>query len=196
MYSLLIMHKQIFTLVLTAALLPAALLPLPAQTDPDKPAARVSVGKVDVDFRYGKLTPGLWHLTGRVKMTTDNYDLAGEDLRLVFAGGKGGASALVKATADGSAAAGIQVVATIRQPLQGQEYVIHADHAVYLPDSSRPGGGSMTFTGHVNIVTRSGFLAGPSVSTTDQATLLLGSDKTLYPQLETGPAHLTLTPAQ
>jgi len=186
----------IFAFLFSAALIPAVLSPLTAQADPEKPASRVSVGKVDVDFQYGKLTPGLWHLTGRVKMTTENYDLTGEDLRILFAGGKSGTSALAKATADGNPAAGIQVHANIRQPLQGQAYVITADHAVYLPDNSRPGGGSMTFTGHVKIVTKSGFLAEPSVSTTDRATLLLGADKILYPQLETGPAHITLTPAQ
>ena len=195
------MHKlhqtlNLKTLILTTAIFSASLMPLLAQTDPDKTASRVSVGKVDVDFQYGKLTPGLWHLIGRVKMTTENYDLTGEDLRIVFAGGKAGASALAKATADGNLAAGIQVHANIRQPLQGQAYVITADHAVYLPDNSRRGGGSMTFTGHVKIVTKSGFLAEPSVSTTDCATLLLGTDTVLYPQLETGPAHITLTPAQ
>ena len=188
------MYKLRKTLILTAAILSASLLPLLAQTD--KPAARVSVGKVDVDFQYGKLTPGVWHLIGRVKMTTENYDLTGEDLRIVFAGGKAGASALIKATADGNPAAGIQVHAAIRQPLQGQAYVITADHAMYLPDNSRPGGGAMTFTGRVRIVTKSGFLAEPSISTTDRATVLLGADTVLYPQLETGPAHITLTPAQ
>lgn len=186
----------IFASLFFAALTPAVLPPLSAQTGPEKRASRVSVGRVDIDFQYGKLTPGLWHLIGRVKMTTENYDLTGEDLRIVFAGDKSGASALAKATADGNPAAGIQVHANIRQPLQGQTYVITADHALYLPDNSRPGGGSMTFTGHVNIVTKSGFLAEPSVSTTDRATLLLGADKVLYPQLETGPAHITLTPAQ
>ncbi len=190
------MQNPIFFVLLSTVLFVTAYGPLSAQTDPEKPASRVSVGKVDVDFQYGKLTPGLWHLTGRVKMKTENYDLTGEDLRIVFAGGKSGASALAKATADGNPAMGIQVHANIRQPLQGQAYVITADHAVYLPDNSRPGGGSMTFTGHVKIVTKSGFLAEPSVSTTDRATLLLGADKILYPQLETGPAHITLTPAQ
>ena len=190
------MHKLSSTFFIFAGLLLASLSSAPAQTDPDKPAARVSLGKVDVDFQYGKLTPGLWHLIGRVKMTTENYDLTGEDLSIVFAGGKAGASSLAKATANGNPAAGIQVHANIRQPLQGQAYVITADHAVYLPDNSRRGGGSMTFTGHVKIVTKSGFLAEPSVSTTDRATLLLGADTILYPQLETGPAHITLTPAQ
>lgn len=178
------------------ALTVSALMPLPAQTDPNQSVSRVAVGKVEVDFQYGKLTPGLWHLTGRVKMTTENYDLAGEDLKVIFTNGKTGTSALAKATADGNPAAGVQVVANIRQPLQGQAYVITADHAVYTPDNSRPGGGAMKFTGHVKIVTKSGFLAEPSVSTTDHATILLGQDKDLYPQLETGPAHITLTPAQ
>ncbi len=190
------MQKSTITLIFTGAFAALTLLPLFAQSDPDKPSSRVAVGTVNVDFEYGKLTPGLWHLTGRVKMTTENYDLAGEDLKVVFAAGKSGASALAKATAEGNPATGQQVIATIRQPLQGQAYVITADHAVYTPDPSRPGGGAMNFTGHVKIVTKSGFLAEPSVSTTDHATILLGQNKDLYPQLETGPAHITLTPAQ
>ena len=190
------MHKQIFITALSVILLTTTLVALPAQTDPEKSSPRFAVGKVDVDFQYGKLTPGLWHLTGHVKMTTENYDIAGEDLTVVFASGKAGASSLMKATAEGDPATGQQVIANIRQPLQGQAYEIHADHAVFTPVRSRLGGGQIDFTGHVKIITKSGFLVEPSVSTTDHATILMGQDKALYPELRTGPAHITLTPAQ
>ncbi len=93
------------------------------------------------------------------------------------------------------ATAGKQVDVHVRRPLQSEAYEILADHAVYLPDTSRPGYGQMDFTGHVTVNSRSGFLVGPSVATMDKATLLLGPGSE-YPQLTTGPAHITLTPAQ
>ena len=61
-----------------------------------------------------------------------------------------------------------------------------------MPDTSRPSGGTLKFTGHVQVITKSGFLAEPSVSTTDTATILLGAGAE-YPQVETGPGHITLT---
>ncbi len=61
---------------------------------------------------------------------------------------------------------------------------IRADHAVYVPDLSRPGGGSITFTGHVKmILTNPGALVGDSTSTMDQAVVLLGL-KPQYPQVQ------------
>lgn len=172
-----------------------AIFGMPGMAQTGKSNTGLKVGKVDVDFQYGNLTPSLWHLTGRVKMTTEDYDLAGEDVKVYFAPGKTGASGLKRATVDGSPAGGKQMVAHIRQPLQSQAYEIFADHAVYLPDLSRPGGGRMDFTGHVKVIADSGFLAEPSVSTTEQATILMGQGND-YPQIITGPAHITLTPAQ
>ena len=83
------------------------------------------------------------------------------------------------------------------RPLESQTYEIRSDHAVYTPDDTRPSGGKMVFTGHVTVITNSGFLAEPSVSTFDTkpVTVLLGQGDD-YPQLETGPGHIVLTPAQ
>jgi len=186
------LQKIVFVGVLLAAvpLLGAALLPgTLAQTDTSK----VHVGTINVDFDKAVLNPALWHLTGHAKITSDDYDLVAADIKVTFAPGtKSGVSGLREAVAVGGDA---QVVAHIRQPLQSAAYEVHSDRAVFLPDNSRPSGGILKFTGHVKVITKSGFLAGPSVSTTDTATILLGVGAA-YPQVETGPGHLTLTPAQ
>ncbi len=176
-----------FVLLLGAALLPGT----HAQNDASKPR----IGTVNVDFDKAGLDPGLWHLTGHARLTADDYDLAAADIQVRFApGGKPGASGLREAVAAGSAPEG-QVLAHVRQPLQSASYEIHADRAVFLPDRSRPSGGALKFAGHVKVITKSGFLAAPSVATTDEAIVLLGAGPK-YPSVSTGPGHLTLTPAQ
>ena len=195
------MLKPSLTSTLSAALGLSLLSALPAQTGPDAgksgglKAGAIKVGTVDIVARSAQGQPGLLHLKGQVKMTSENYDLAGEDVQIFSSQPAGGQSALKKAVIEGNLAAGQQVIAHIRQPLQGQSYQIFADHAVYLPDASRPGGGQMEFQGHVKVVTNSGFLTEPSVSTTDHATILMGQGNH-YPQVLTGPAHIVLTPAQ
>ena len=48
---------------------------------------------------------------------------------------------------------------------------MQADHAVYVPDNSRPGGGRMDFTGHAKMTVRAPeALAEPSVTTADHIT--------------------------
>jgi hypothetical protein len=47
----------------------------------------------------------------------------------------------------------------------------------------------------VKVITKSGFLAEPSLSTFEIATVLLGAGSD-YPKIETGAGHITLTPAQ
>ncbi len=186
-------HFQCRYWIALALLLGAVLLPgTRAQTDTSK----IHIGTVNVDFDKATLNPGLWHLMGHAKITSDNYDLTAADIKVTFTpGAKAGASGLREAVAVGGAVPGAQVVAHVRQPLQSASYEIHSDRAVFLPDTSRPSGGTLKFTGHVQVITKSGFLAGPSVSTTDTATILLGAGA-VYPQVETGPGHITLTPAQ
>ena len=171
----------------------AALLPRTyAQSDTSK----LSVGTVNVDFDKAVLNPGLWHLTGHAKITSDDYDLAAADIKITLApGAKTGVSGLREAVAVGGTVPGAQVVAHVRQPLQSAAYEIYSDRAVFLPDTSRPSGGAMKFTGHVKVITKSGFLAEPSLATTDEATVLLGVGPE-YPSVSTGPGHITLTPAQ
>lgn len=163
-----------------------------AQSD----TAKLHVGKVDIVFDKATYTPSFLHLMGHAKMTSDDYDLYAADIKAyTLPGSKTGASGLQQAVAEGGATPGSQVVAHIRQPLQSEDFEIDADRAVYLPDPTRPSGGSMKFTGHVKVITKSGFLAEPSVSTFETATVLLGTGSD-YPKIETGAGHITLTPAQ
>lgn len=167
-----------------------------AQSD----TAKIHVGKVNIVFDKATYTPSLLHLMGHAKMTSDDYDLYAADIKArTLPGSKTGASGiqsgLQQAVAEGGATPGSQVIAHIRRPLQSEDFEIDSDRAVYLPDHTRPSGGSMKFTGHVKVITKSGFLAEPSVLTTDTATVLLGVGSD-YPAVDTGPGHLTLTPAQ
>ena len=182
------MHKRLLLLIpLLLVLSPAAR----AQNN-----AAPHIGKVDVRFDEASLTPGAYHLTGHVVMTSDDYDLTAEDVKIVSSPAsntKKAASSIRQATATGTPAK--QVVAHIRRPLESETYEIYADRAVYQPDSSRPAGGSLTFTGNVKEVIKSGFFAEPSIGTFDHATVLLGPGRD-YPQVQTGAGHITLTPAQ
>jgi len=188
-----------YTLAVGAALLALAPLALSAQDAPKPgPQAGLKLGRVEGDVQSSALTPALWHFVGHVTITSDDYDLAAHDIKVHFKTGKGltaGASTLINATAEGDPGAGVPVVVHLRRPLESQSYEIRADHAVYTPSAAAPETGKMDFTGHVRVITRSGFLAEPSVSTTDRATVLLGAGDD-FPQLATGPAHIVLTPAQ
>jgi lipopolysaccharide export system protein LptA len=185
------------TLLLTAVLATSVPPSLFAQGGAGSVASRTKLGRIEGDVQYSKLTPDLWHFAGRIKITSQEYDLAAGDIKVFFLPGKAGRSTLDRATADGGPATGGQVDVHIKRPLESQAYEIKSDHAVYTPDDTRPSGGKMVFTGHVIVVTNSGFLAEPSVSTFDTkpVTVLLGQGDD-YPQLETGPGHIVLTPAQ
>lgn len=176
-------------ILLWAGLLPGTL----AQSDTSK----VHVGTVHADWDSLTGTSDLLHLKGHAKIAADDYDLYADDITLRGTpGGKPGASGLQEAVAVGGAVPGSQVIAHIRRPLESESSEIDSDRAVYQPDKSRPGGGKMTFTGHVKVITKSGFLAEPSVTTFDEGvTFLLGAGPD-YPRIASGPGHLTLTPAQ
>lgn len=190
------MLKPCFTYAVATVLGLSLLSTLPAQTSPEAgKTGSLKVGTIDIVAQSAQGQPGFLHLKGQVRMTSEDYDLAGEDVQVFSSQPAGGKSALKKAVIEGNLKAGQQVVAHVRQPLQGQAYQIFADHAVYSPDASRPAGGRMEFTGHVKVITDSGFLAEPSVSTMDRATILIGQGDD-YPQVSTGPTHIVLTPAQ
>jgi len=199
-------HTRWTTLLLTAALAGAVPLsepaPLGAQAVTTTSASLPLFGKVDLTYSTSgdfNTTTGYGRAIGRVTMTSEDYDLSCETL--TFRSEKpraGGRPLLAKVTAD--PAAGGQVTADVRRPdalnpSNGQTFHIVADHAAYVPDRSRPNGVKIDFTGHVKVTTTSGFLSGPSVTTTDRATILLGQGDD-YPSVSTGPAHLTATPAQ
>lgn len=188
------MQKTFFlALLLGALLLPGT----QAQTGSSQSGtAAPKIGTVNVDFDKAVLNPEQWHLTGHAKITSQDYDLTSADIKVFFTpGAKTGVSGLREAVAVGGAVPGTQVVAHIRQPLQSTSYTVSSDRAVYQPDTSRPSGGILKFTGHVRVITKSGFLAEPSLATTDEAIVLLGVGAD-YPSVSTGPGHITLTPAQ
>jgi len=186
-----------YALAAGTALLALAPLALSAQDAPS-PKSSLKLGRVEGDVQQSALSPALWHFVGHITITSEDYDLAAHDIKVHFKTGKGktaGASTLINAVAEGDPGAGVPVVVHVRRPLESQSYEIRADHAVYLPIAAAPETGKMDFTGHVRVITRSGFLAEPSLSTTDRATVLLGAGDD-FPQLATGPAHIVLTPAQ
>lgn len=188
------MQKNILpVLSLGAILFWAALLPgIHAQSD----ASKSSVGTINIAADKASLNSTVVHLIGHAKIVSENYDLYAADIKVLSSSGaKQGSSNVRQAIAEGGATPGTQVVTHIRQPLQSALFTISSDRAVYQPDNSRPSGATLTFTGHVQVITKSGFLAEPSVSNTDTATILLGIG-TEYPQVNTGPLHATLTPSQ
>lgn len=170
---------------------------LSAQSAPSAAnSSQLKVGMVTVVARHSEYQPGLLHLWGQVKVTSDNYDFTGEDVKLYSPPStKGSKANLKRAVIEGDPASNKQVYVYLRQDLEGRSCEIFADHALYTPDTSRPGGGEMDFTGHVKVITHSGFLAEPSETTTDKAVILMGQGED-YPQVSTGPAHIVLTPAQ
>ena len=195
------MHKNYFTvMVMTLAVLTACAAS--AQNDVVPADSALHFGHVNMSWgKPATYTPSGAQFPGGVKLTSDNYDLSCETLTLVFEKSAGKAKpsgfggALSKVTAESNPATGAQVIADIRRPLEGQTFHVLADKAIYVPDKTRPGGVTLHFTGHVQVITSSGFFAEPSVTTTDHATFLLGIGAD-YPQMETGPGHITITPAQ
>ena len=187
------------SLALASVLLVTAPLALSAQERAARSGPSLKFGKfgkVTAVVQSSFLTPLLLHLIGSIRVTSEQYDLTAGDVKIYFPPKKGrsaGQPPLDRATADGGP--GGQVDVHVRRPLESESYEILADHAVYVPDKAKPDYARMDFTGHVTVAGRSGFLVGPGVMTTDRAALLLGPGDD-YPQLSTGPAHVTATPAE
>lgn len=184
-------------LLMTASLTLSVMSALSAQNGANKSTSGPRLGQINGHFEYSKLTPSLWHFVGTLGITSEEYDLAAGDIKVFFLPGKAGRSTLDRATADGSPATGGQVDVHVKRPLESQAYEIKSNHAVYTPDNTRLNGGKIVFTGHVTVIANSGFLAEPSVSNfeTKPVIVLLGQGDD-YPQVETGPGHIVLTPAQ
>ncbi len=185
--------------VITGGVIICAPVSLPAQTGDDTPAAPI-FGDVKMTYtKPGVFTPTYIQVAGHVRMTSKNYDLSCETLTSLSVRGKAGGRPIL-ASVTAMPAAGAQITADVRRPdalnaLNSQTFHVLADKAVYVPERSRPDGVRVDFTGHVQVVTTAGFLAGPSVTTTNRAVILLGRGDD-YPQIETGPAHITATPIE
>jgi len=196
------------TLLSTAALIGSvsfsAPAPLAAQAGAGASLSLPLFGKVDLVYLTSgnfNTTTGYGRAVGRVRLTSEDYDLSCETLTFLsekLKGKTGGRPVLARVSAE--PAAGAQITADVRRPNalhpnEGQSFHVVADHAAYVPEYSRPGGVRVNFTGHVQVTTTAGFLSVPSITTTDQAVILLGQGED-YPQIETGPAHITATPVQ
>lgn len=186
--------------VLLSVLVGFAVLPLSAQRADNQGAGKTTslkIGEVNVGFGGFLLIGNTLRLSHGVQMTSAQYDLTAEDVTATQAPPRSGHSGLAGATAEGSRAKKTQVIAHVKQPLQGEAFEIFADRAVYVPEYARPDGGRIDFTGHVRVLSRSGFLAGPAPADfgNGPVTVLLGQGDD-YPQLQTGPGHIVVTPAQ
>ena len=164
----------------------------PAQSPPQ---AHVTLGATTVDAPHFKLVGTDAVLFGGVTVTSTNYDMKADEVKVFGVPAKSGSPAAVsKITAEGDPAHGTQVTGHFNQLDLGRTYTMQADHAVYVPDSSRPGGGRLDFTGHAKMTVRApDALAGPSVTTAEHITVLLGQGAD-YPQIEGENGHMTFTP--
>ena len=180
-----------------SSLIPLSLSAQKANSQKTGETTARKIGEVNIVFGRLLLVGNRGRFSKGVQMTSAQYDLTAEDVTATQAPPKSGHSGLAGATAEGSLAKKTQVIAHIKQPLQGEEFQIFADHAVYVPEYGRPGGGRIDFTGHVTVVSRSGLLAGPAPADfgNGPVTVFLGQGED-YPQLDTSPGHIVLTPAQ
>ena len=163
----------------------------------DPPTSSRKIGVVNVTFGRFLLKGSQGRFSGGVAMTSAQYDLTAENVTATLASAHSGHTGLAGATAEGSALKKTQVLAHVKQPLQGEEFKIFADRAVYVPDYSRAAGGRIDFTGHVKVIGMSGFLAGPAPGDFENGpvTILLGQGED-YPQLQTAAGHIVVTPTQ
>lgn len=183
-------------IVLVSLLVVLAPLTVSAQKAGGAPSS-LKIGAVDVTFGGFSLKGTQGRFSAGVKMTSAQYDLTAEDVQAALTSPQSGHSGLARATAEGSRVKKTQVIAHIKRPLQSEEFRIAADHAIYVPDYSRRDGGRIDFTGHVTVLSTSGFLAGPAPADfgNGPVTVQLGQGED-YPQLQAGPGHIVVTPAQ
>lgn len=161
------------------------------------------LGGAPVAFHYGHLQALLGRneaiLTEGVRITSAQYEMTADSAH-VFGAALGGVGRIV---AIGDPDRDIRVKVSVRALPQGaakgssltaSDVDFVADQAVYLPDASRPQGGSITFTGHVVMTVSNKLqLAGPSVSQMEKAVVLLGP-RPDYPQVEASDVNGTATP--
>ncbi len=184
------------TLVLIAGAL--LLLPMAHAQDTAPPAAPVSttrVGPVNLTYNKGAAFAGNQvRVMGDVHINSTTFAAQAETITVDLLRGskKGAVGGIGRAAME--PLGGRQVSGQFDDIAQGRNYKFQADHAVYVPDQTRPGGGRIDLTGHVRVAVNAPIaLDGPLVTVTDHAIVLLGQG-TAYPQVETGAGHLTFTP--
>lgn len=163
------------------------------------PAGVTKLGPVTISAGGGgELSGSALSLKGGVQLTSPNYDLQADHILVTLqqGGRKAGSPSIAKATAEGSPAKGTQVTGRFAQVDLARTYKVRGDHAVYTPDTSRPNGGRIDFTGHVALTTIAPeALDGPFLMNSDHLTVLLGAGPQ-FPKFEFGPSTATFTPLQ
>ena len=190
------MRKQKHIILLAASLLA---LPLAGHAQeaapPGAPASTTRVGPVDLTYHKGAAFAGNQvRVMGDVHINSQTFAAQAETITVdLLRGSKSGAVGGIGRAAM-EPLAGHQVSGRFQDIAQGRNYQFQADHAVYVPDNARPGGGRIDLTGHVHVAVNAPIaLDGPLVTVTDHAVVLLGQG-TQYPQVQTGAGHLTFTP--
>lgn len=167
-----------------------------AQDVPAAPSANgVGSGPVTLTYTKGAAYTGTHaRISGDVHLDSANFGMQAETVLADLRPGAKGKGAVGLARAVLEPAAGGQVSGHFTDIAQGRSYHFQADRAVYVPDSSRAGGGRVDLTGHVQIaVSAPVALDGPLLTRTDHAVVLLGPGPS-YPQVETGAGRITFTP--
>lgn len=166
------------------------------------PVSTTRGGPVDLTWQKGSSEKGNQvRVTGNVHLSSDTFAANAETITVdLLRGAQGKTGGGRGGTIDGVGRAameplpGRQVSGQYSDIAQGRKYQFQADHAVYVPDNARPGGGRIDLTGHVRVAVNAPIaLDGPLVTVTDHAVVLLGQGAQ-YPQVQTGAGHLTFTP--
>lgn len=146
-------------------------------------------------------------VTGNAAFVSSAYELHAETLTVVLASGNTKSKStgkdnltlpVTRASAAADLAAGKQVEGVVRQTAtDGGTREVHflADHAVFVAEGSRPGGGRIDFTGHVQMtVTDPKLLTGPGTLTAEHMWVLLGTGPD-YPQVQGGSGQAAFSPS-
>jgi hypothetical protein len=156
-------------------------------------AQKQTMGPVTVTYKHFEYGGSTFTAEGGVTMKSSTFDLSAQTVVFQF-GGKGTPNGITKATADGDLSAKQQVVGVFTDMEQARTYRFIADHAVYVPDPSRPKGGTVDFTGNVTLViTAQAALAEPSQTHLKHARITLGPAPD-YPRIDGEDGETVLTP--
>ncbi|MCW3061320.1 MAG: hypothetical protein JWQ02_3141 [Capsulimonas sp.] len=154
-----------------------------------KPATKPT-GPIDVTCKHFEYSPTALHLYGGVHMISAQYVVNAGDILVEQATGQ--AKSMKRATA--TPLAGQQVSIAYKNVESMQSMKTLADKAVITPETTRPGGARIDLTGNVMLeMNAQGALDGPSKTTMESATILIGSGPE-YPQIKGESGHMTLTP--
>jgi len=169
---------------------------LPVISSPAHAAAGASdVGLTKLHAAHLELKGKTVHLWGGITGNATDYSFEADELTgdLSATAGKG-SSVFTHAVFTGSADKHTQVIAKVRSVEQGYTQEIHADKGVYDVDPSGKTDGTMVFTGHVTMISKSSaILAAPGTTTFGRLKLVLGKGPD-YPQIQGDSVDATFIP--